>query len=131
MSITLNVDVANDNNIVAESYEWIGNQGDKALYHGPGHTLETRDTFELYRSLPKPNGNFKGVSKPAAKATKEITVTGADGSTTLTVPEIGNVSFSHPVGSTVPSRKAVRQRLIACLDDDSLWESLYIGKIQL
>lgn len=124
--LNLYVDELNDGNTVLQPYMRYEEQQNRTTYIGATHTPDARDTITLYRSFPTKSGNFKGAAKSSVKLTEDATVSGVDGSTSLTSPIIAEVSFSLPVGVNPAAVKEVRQRLIAILDDDSFMESLSI-----
>lgn len=119
--ITLAVDEDNDGvglvNVVFTRFEEFQN---RAVYIAANHALNARDLLTVFRSFPKPNGNFRGVAKSTVKFTMDVTVLGVDGVSTLTSPMIGEVSFSLPVGVTAAQTKKLRQRVISLLDLDTV-----------
>lgn len=120
--ITLTVDTENDGVDPEEQVYALydGSLQNRSIYIGAAHSLTSRDTLTLYRTAPKPNGNFLGVAKTAAKFSEDITVDGADGVSTLTAPMIREVSYSFPVGTSLAQQLAFRQRGIALEDLDSV-----------
>lgn len=119
--ITLSVDEANDgvdpvNHVFTRFEEYLN----RAVYIGASHTMATKDTLSLYRTFPKPSGNFKGVSKSSFKFSQDISVTGADGVSQISAPIIVDVSFSIPVGATASQVMIARQRALALLDLDAV-----------
>lgn len=123
--ITLSVDEENDGvgpvNHVFTRFEEYQN---RSVYIGANHTMSAKDTLGLYRTFPKPSGNFKGVAKTAFKFSKDVSVTGVDGVASLTAPIIVDVSFSIPVGATHAQILVARQRALALLDLDTLMTPL-------
>jgi hypothetical protein len=83
-----------------------------------------KDTLSLYRTFPKPSGNFKGVCKTSFKFSKDISVTGVDGVSQLTAPIIVEVAFSLPVGATHAQVLLAQQRALSMLDLDSVMTPL-------
>lgn len=71
----------------------------RSVYHGPAHTVLMRQTLGFYRTPSKRIGKFNGVMKSAAKVTLDIHVLNAIGET-ITSPQIGDLSYSIPVGAT-------------------------------
>lgn len=124
--ISLNVDVLNDGNTVAQTYDRYEEFQNRSIYVGATHVPEARDQMAIYRTFPSKSGNFKGVSKSAIKFTADVEVPGVDASTTLTAPMIGEVTFSLPVGCAAADVKELRQRIIAALDVDTFMDSLSI-----
>lgn len=124
--ITLAVDEENDGvglvNAVFTRFEAPPN---RSLYIGENHALNARDTLGMYRTIPKPNGNFRGVAKTAVKFTMDTVVDGVDGVSQLTSPIIFELSCSLPVGVTSAQAKVMRQRMIALLDRDDIMGPLH------
>lgn len=121
--ITLAVDLENTGtttNVVFTRFEEYQN---RAVYIGPGHSLLSRNTLSLYRTLPKASGNFRGTAKSAVKFSKDITVAAVDG-TTVVAPLIIEVSISAPVGTTPAQTLENRQSALALLDRDDIMGSL-------
>lgn len=122
-TITLPVDVLNNNTPVNEAFSRYDEYQNRSVYIGPGHALDARNQMTLYRTLPKQAGTFRGVAKSAIKFSADVVVSGTDTSD-ITASEIGEISFSLPVGTTAARAKALRQRMIALLDDDALCAAL-------
>lgn len=123
--ITIPVDELNDATIVVDNiYTRFEEFANRSVYVGLNHQLDFRDTIALYRTFPKANANFKGVAKSAVKFTKDFTVAGVDGTTSVTAPLIVDVNFSIPVGLTVAQLIVVRQRVLALLDNDLIMTPL-------
>lgn len=123
--ITLAVDELNDGNTVSTTLKRQDEFQNRSIYIVDGsHTLDVRDMLGLYRTYPKPNGNFKGVAKSTAKFTMDITVDGVDGVSQLISPAILDIGFSLPLGITAAQVKVLRQRAIALLDDDTRMDDL-------
>lgn len=123
--ITLSVDEQNDGvgpvNHVFTRFEEYQN---RSVYIGDSHSMAAKDTLGLYRTFPKPSGNFKGVAKTAVKFSKDVLVTGADGVSQLTAPIIVDISFAIPVGATHGDILVARQRALALLDLDAIMDPL-------
>lgn len=128
--ITLSVDEENDGvgpvDHVYTRYEEFQN---RSVYVGANHALDNKDTLTLYRTPPKPNGNFKGVAKTAYKFSKDYEVTGVDGVSTLVSPVIVEVSFSIPVGVSAANVLLERQRALALLDLDAVMTPLNVQQM--
>lgn len=92
----------------------------RSMYISGDHSPSRHDTLKFFRTLPKPSGNFPGVEKSAAKFSKTFEVVGVDQSTTLLAPAIVEVSWSLPVGLTEAQQLALRQRVIALLNDEGV-----------
>lgn len=123
--ITLSVDEENDGvGPVNHVYNRFEEHLNRSTYIGENHTLMSRNTLSLYRTSPKPSGNFKGVAKTSFKFTKDYVVPGVDESTNITAPVIVDVGFSIPVGVTATESKLRRQVALALLDLDSVMAPL-------
>lgn len=123
-TITLQVDVANNGTLVGLSYDRHEEHLNRTRYITPFHSLELRDTLDMYRTPPKKQGNYKGVSKTAFKFTRDQVVPAVDG-TDYTSPLIIEVSGSVPIGTSPEAKLAIRQRAIAMLDDDAIMDALW------
>lgn len=120
-TITLSVDEENDgvgpvNHVFTRLEEYLN----RSVYVGPNHSLVTRNTLGLYRTFPKPQGNFNGVAKTSMKFTQDVQVLGKDGVSQITSPIIVEVSYSIPVGATGAQILIARQRALALQDLDSV-----------
>lgn len=124
--LTLAVDLLNTGTTTPEVYERFEEFQNRSTYIGAGHSLEARDTVNLYRTFPTKSGNFKGVAKTSVKFTKDFAVPAVDGVATLASPLIIEVSFSIPVGVAPASIRAARQRAISLLDSDVTMDALNI-----
>ena len=122
-TITLAVDVLNNATTVDKVFTRFEEYQNRAVYISDEHSIAERDTLALYRTLPKPSGNFRGVGKSTVKFSKDLSVLGVDG-TSQVAPLIIEVSFSIPVGATVATMLEMRQRAVALLDDDSVMVNL-------
>lgn len=118
--ITLAVDLANDANPTNQVFDRSEEQVNRSTYRGPGHTLQSRNNLQFYRTAPKRSGNYLGSSKVAMKFTQDVSVPNADGSGEIVSPLIAEVSFSLPVGTTSAEALAIRQHLVTILDRDDL-----------
>lgn len=128
-AITLNVDYLNNSTTTAEVYDRADYFQNRSTYHGANHASDSRDIFQLYRTYPKQNGNFKGVEKCSIKFTYDHSVDGVDGVATLTSPAIAEINFSLPVGMTAAEKLIVRQRVISILDDDTVMDDLMVQQL--
>lgn len=122
--IILAVDVLNTGVTTNETYDRFEEFQNRSTYIGATHTPDARDTINMYRSFPSKSGNFKGVAKTSVKLSRDLTVAGADGVSSLTAPIIVEVNFSIPVGATPASVLLARQRAIALLDKDTVMSPL-------
>lgn len=125
-TLTLSVDAANDGNPANQVYSRYEEYQNRSVYVGATHVPDSRDMIAFYRTFPTKSGNFKGTSKSSVKLTEDISVTGADGVSSITAPLILEASFSVPVGATAAQIIELRQRLLAMLDNDTLMNSLNI-----
>lgn len=124
-TITLSVDEENDGvGPVDHVFTRFEEYQNRAVYIGSNHSMSTKDTMALYRTFPKPSGNFKGVTKTAFKFSKDLLVDGVDGVSQLTAPIIVDVSFSIPVGASHAQILIARQRALAMLDLDAIMTPL-------
>lgn len=114
-TITLPVDLLNNGTTTDEVFARFEEGLNKSTYVGPNHSLQARNKLELYRTLAKRAGNFLGAAKGTMKFTQDVTVTGVDG-TDIVAPQIIEVNYSLPVGSTDAQALALRQRVLAALD---------------
>lgn len=119
-TITLDVNHDNDDGstaLVTSVYSRYDEYQNRSEYIAEDHTLALRNKLGLYRTFPKPSGNFKGVAKSAVKFTQDYVVEGADSTTTVTAPGIVEVSFSLPVGLTPAQTLELRMRAAALIVD--------------
>lgn len=123
-TITVPVDTLNNGTTTDEIYTRFEEYQNRSVYIGASHTMAAKDQLSLYRSFPKTNGNFKGVSKTSIKFAREHSVLGVDGLSNLTAPVIVEVSFSIPVGITAAQSLIARQRVVALLDNDTIMAAL-------
>jgi len=119
-TITLAVDLANTASTTNKVFTRHEEQINRTTYRGPGHTLQTRNILQLYRTQPTRSGNYLGSAKTALKLTQDISVANADGSGEVVSPLIVEVNFSVPVGATSAELVALRQHIVAILDRDDL-----------
>lgn len=126
-TITLAVNEDNDDGTtpaVDKDYSRYEEYLNRSTYISEDHVLGASDTLKLYRSLPKPSGNFRGVAKTSVKFSKDFEVDGVDSSTSLTAPLIFECSFSIPVGVLTANVVEMRQRLVTLLCDDEIMNNL-------
>lgn len=122
--IELQVDEANNATLVQHDYTRFEEFQNRSTYVGENHSVGVKDTLNLYRTFPKPNGNFKGVSKTSAKFSQDVLVDGIDGVSQITAPIIVEIGFSLPVGVTPAQSLLARQKAIALLDLDTVMAAL-------
>lgn len=125
--IVLTVDEDNDGVTTADvnlTYTRFEENLNRSSYITANHSLDTRDTLGLYRTIPKSNGNFKGTAKSSLKFTRDIQVLGKDGVSLITAPQLIEVSSSNPIGATPAQTLEMRQRAIAILDRDDIMAPL-------
>lgn len=122
--ITVSVDEADDTVLVPTEFRRFEEFQNRSIYIGPGHSLESRYLLGFYRTPPKRVGNYRGTAKSALKLTEDVIVDGADSTTQLVMPQLGEISFSIPVGTPDASALRLRQSLVAILQNDDLWQRL-------
>lgn len=123
-TITLAIDEENTASTTDHDLSRAIESANKSTYWDEDHTVASRNEMSVFRTFPKTSGNFYGSLKTAVKFTKDITVTGVDGSD-LKVPLIGEASFSMPVGTTEAEATLLRQSIIALLDRDDIMDLLH------
>lgn len=126
-TITLNVNHDNDDgttSTVPVVYSRFEEYLNRSTYISGDHSLDSSDTLKLFRTLPKPSGNFRGVAKTAVKFTKDFAVEGVDSSTSLKAPVIIEVAFNMPVGVTAAEMLEMRQTAVALLNNDAVMYDL-------
>lgn len=123
-TITLSIDPLNDANAANRDYERLEEHLNRSVYMAAGHLPESRDIIGLYRTAQKVNGNFRGVKKSTVKFTKDYSVLGVDGISSLTAPAILEMNFSFPVGIVEAAYIERRQTLLAMLDHDVVMDAL-------
>lgn len=123
-TLTLAVDVLNNGTPVNSTFTRFEEFQNRSVYVESTHSMAQRSTLSLYRTFPKQSGNFRGVSKSSIKFSRDFTVTGVDGSSTIMSPFIAEVSFSIPLGVTDAEILEMRQRIITLLDTDNIMTPL-------
>jgi len=126
-TISLAVNEDNDDGTtpdVVHDYSRYDEYQNRSVYISDSHTLALRNTLGFYRTFPKPSGNFLGVAKSAVKLTEDIVVPGADATTTITVPNIGEVKFSFAVGATPAQTLAFKMRMSAMIAEQAIMADL-------
>lgn len=125
-AITLAVDEENDGvGLVNHVFSQYDRYNNRTVFTSANHTAEVKDTLTMYRTPAKVNGNFRGVSKVAVKFSKDTSVLGVDGVSSLKAPIIVEVSCSLPVGATSAEKLIARQRVVALLDRDDIMGPLF------
>lgn len=120
-TIDIDVDYLNDGESQDQrAYKRYEESLNKSVYIGPDHELGSRDTITFLRTFPKQNGNFRGMTKATVKLTQDKSVDGVDASTSLTAPCIVELAVSYPLGMTAADQLAMRQRMLAIIDTDSV-----------
>lgn len=119
-SITLAVDTANNGTLSNKEFTRFESLTNRSTYIGPGHTLQSRNCIQLYRTLPKRAGNFLGSAKTSLKLTVDVEVPNADGTGTIVAPMIVEVSYSIPVGIVPAVIVEGRQTVVAISDRDDI-----------
>lgn len=123
-SITLAVDEANTGTTTDAVFTRQDEFQNHSRYTGPGHSLDSRDTLDVYRTYPTRNGNYRGVAKSSLKFTLDLSVAGVDSTTSLISPLIVELSMSKPLGVSDADVVEARQRVLAALDDDTLMNQI-------
>jgi len=124
-TITLSVDEQNDGvGPVDHVFTRFDEDRNRSVYIHTSHTMSAKDQLILYRTLPKPSGNFRGVLKSAFKFSKDYVVLGVDGVSQLTAPVIIETTLSVPVGITAAQALLMRQRDLSLMDLDTIMIAL-------
>lgn len=97
-----------------------GSHQNRSIYIASGHTVASRNLLTLYRTPPKPSGNFRGVAKSAVKVTQDFIVPGVDATTENVSPGLVDIGFNFPVGLTPAQNKELRMRAAAIISDDDV-----------
>lgn len=127
--IALSFDVAGGTSPSAQNFEHLDTKGDKSSWkHATIQTWIERFQLDLYRRYPSRNGNFRGTVKPSVKFTRDLTVQGVDGSD-LQSPIIFNLEMSVPVGATTANIEAIRQAMVAFVENDAFMQLVEDGMI--
>lgn len=122
--VTLAVDHDRDATPTDEAFVRFEEHLNRSLYTGADHSVESRNTLTLTRSIPKVSGNFRGVKKTSLKFTQDKVIAGVDATTTVVAPLILSVAISVPVGSTAADCMHLRERVRAVLDDQDVMTRL-------
>lgn len=126
--LVLTVDETNDGITTANvnhTYRRLSDSAFKSEYIHSNHAVDLRDILTFNATPAKPQGNFRGVRRASFKFTKDITVAGADSTTTLTAPIILEVKVSIPTGATAAQLLIERQKAVTLLDDDAVVGPLF------
>lgn len=120
LSSTLNVqiDKENDGSAIAVVLTELDRSADRSRYKFPSHSLISRDQVEFMRTFNKKSGNFNGVARSSVKLTRDVTVPGVDVTTSVTAPQIAQISFSNPVGTTPAQDLELAMRLVGIIIDN-------------
>jgi hypothetical protein len=124
---TITIDVNEDNDdgttpAVEVVYSRFTEAENRSEYISADHTALNRDKLGFYRTFPKANGKYRGSEKTSMKITEDFDVPSTEVDVDITAPQIGEISFSSPVGLTSDQKKAFRMRFVALLSDDELME---------
>jgi hypothetical protein len=98
----------------------------RSVYKGADHTAAVRNLLSISAREAIPSGDFKGVAKSSLKFTQDLTVPNAVGDD-IVAPEIAEVTFSLPVGTTAASAMHLRERVIAALNSQAFIIALTTG----
>lgn len=120
LSSTLNVqiDKENDGSAIAVVLTELDRSADRSRYKFPDHSLISRDQVEFMRTFNKKSGNFNGVARASIKLTRDVTVPGVDVTTSVTAPQIAQISFNNPVGTTPAQDLELAMRLVGIIIDN-------------
>lgn len=123
--LVLSVDPAHDSNPQDETYSKVKEDSSlgRSVYTGADHSLTMRETLTVSAREPIPSGQFRGVAKSSIKFTEDLTIPNALGDD-IVAPQIGEISFSLPVGTTAAQAMHLRQRLVAALNSESFITTL-------
>jgi hypothetical protein len=94
------------------------------------HSLESRHTLTLSRTLPTRTGNYLGTGKPFMKLTKDISVAGADSTTTVKAPLIGDIGFSIPVGASDEDKAELYDNMVSLLNNTEV-RAQFLGLLEV
>lgn len=119
-SITLAVDIANNDVTVNQVYSRYLERENNSVYAGTDHSSSAQNLITFYRTFPKPQGNSKGVERSSIKVVQDSTVLGADGLALLTKPVIIKIDVTRPVGISDADFLAIRMRAVAALASASV-----------
>lgn len=123
--ISINVDVANDDNIVQQTYNRVTSPGTStSLYRMEGSDLVNKDELRFTGSLPKRNGNFQGVIRSGVRLSKDQEVPGVDTTTSIDSLVVMALDCSIPVGTPTATIVELRQRMHALIDSDAIMQPL-------
>lgn len=126
-SIVLDVNTDGDDGTTATvpiTFTRFDEYQNRSEYIAEDHTLASRNKLGMYRTFPKPNGNFRGMAKSAIKLTKDHAVPGIDATTTVVAPSIVDIGFSFPVGVTDESVVLELETAAALLHDTAVMYAL-------
>jgi len=118
--INLTVDLTNSGSPVTKAYARYDQVGNRSTYIGEGHSTDSRNLLQFYRTEPKRNGESRGVMKGALKFTIDRSVPNASGTGNIVSPQIIEVSIANPVGVTPAQTLEAFQYAVALLDDDTI-----------
>lgn len=114
-TITLAVDIANDNVLVNQDYDRFLERENHTVYTGEDNSSSAKNQITFYRTFPKPQGNSRGVERSAIKVVQDKVVLGADGLAQLTSPVIIKIDVGRPVGVSDADFLAIKMRAASAL----------------
>lgn len=114
-SITLAVDALNNGTSANIEIVRIGEGANSSRYKFPDNSLIQRDYVDFYRTFNKKSGNYNGSAKCAMKITRDVTVPGVDATTSIVAPQICQVSFANPVGTSDANQVELAMRLVGLI----------------
>lgn len=117
-TLNVNIDKENDGSAIAVVLTELDRSADRSRYKFPSHSLISRDQVEFMRTFNKKSGNFNGVARASIKLTRDVSVPGVDVTTTITAPQIAQISFNNPVGTTPAQDLELAMRLVGIIIDN-------------
>lgn len=117
-TLSVQIDKENDGSAIAVVLTELDRSADRSRYKFPSHSLISRDQVEFMRTFNKKSGNFNGVARASIKLTRDVTVPGVDVTTSVTAPQIAQISFNNPVGTSPAQDLELAMRLVGIIIDD-------------
>lgn len=117
-TLSVQIDKENDGSAIAVVLTELDRSADRSRYKFPSHSLISRDQVEFMRTFNKKSGNFNGVARASIKLTRDVTVPGVDVTTSVTAPQIAQISFNNPVGTSPAQDLELAMRLVGIIIDN-------------
>lgn len=109
---TISVDASNVDAAVSDvTYGRHEETVNRTIYTSEDHSLASREMMAFYRTAPKRNGASRGSGKVSVKFTKDVSVPNANGDGDITLPMIGEISLSTPVGASAADMAQLRAEI--------------------